>query len=157
VGKEDFPGKSPLAGIELQRELERRAFIAGGGGFLAPAQNLISFLGEKGGYPVTSTYRPGVREADLSLALPGYITSALREAIRSFDRKMRGFISAEATLTGVETRTSAPLRIVRGEDLQSQSLQGLYPVGEGAGYAGGIMSSALDGIRAADAIAKSLA
>jgi hypothetical protein len=157
VGKKDFPSESPLAGIELQRALERRAFIAGGGDFLAPAQNLISFLGEKGGYPIASTYRPGVREADLSLVLPGYITDALREAIRSFDRKMRGFISAEATLTGVETRTSAPLRIVRGEDLQSPTLQGLYPVGEGAGYAGGIMSSALDGIRAADAIARSLA
>lgn len=157
VGKDDFPGESPLAGIELQRALERRAFIAGGGDFLAPAQNLISFLGEKGGYPIKSTYRPGVREADLSLVLPGYITDALREAIRSFDRKMRGFISAEATLTGVETRTSAPLRIVRGEDLQSQTIQGLYPIGEGAGYAGGIMSSALDGIRAADAIARSLA
>jgi uncharacterized FAD-dependent dehydrogenase len=94
-----------------------------------------------------------VREADLSLVLPGYITDALREAIRSFDRKMRGFINAEATLTGVETRTSAPVRIVRGEDLQSLTLKGLFPVGEGAGYAGGIMSSALDGIRAADAIA----
>ncbi len=156
VGKDDFPGNSPLAGVEFQRALERRAFIAGGGDYRAPAQNLVSFMGEKGRRRLTSTYRPGVREADLSLVLPGYITDALRESIRSFDRKMRGFITAEATLTGVETRTSAPVRIVRGEDLQSLTLKGLYPVGEGAGYAGGIMSSALDGIRAADAIAQSI-
>jgi uncharacterized FAD-dependent dehydrogenase len=96
-------------------------------------------------------------EADLSLVFPDYVTDTLRKGIRSFDRKMRGFITAEATLTGVETRTSAPVRIIRGEDLQSPVLRGLYPVGEGAGYAGGIMSSALDGIRAADAIAGSLA
>jgi uncharacterized FAD-dependent dehydrogenase len=156
VGKDDFPGDSPLAGVEFQRALERRAFIAGGGDYRAPAQNLISFMGEKGEYRLASTYRPGVREADLSLVLPGYITDALREGIRSFDRKMRGFISVEATLTGVETRTSAALRIVRGADLQSLTLKGLYPVGEGAGYAGGIMSSALDGIRAADTIANKI-
>jgi hypothetical protein len=156
VGKHDFPGDSPLAGVEFQRALERRAFIAGGGDYRAPAQNLISFMGEKGVSRFASTYRPGVREADLSLILPEFITDALRESIRSFDRKMRGFISTEATMTGVETRTSAPLRIVRGEDLQSPTLKGLYPVGEGAGYAGGIMSSALDGIRAADAIASKI-
>jgi uncharacterized FAD-dependent dehydrogenase len=156
VGKDDFPGDSPLAGVEFQRALERRAFIAGGGDYRAPAQDLISFMDGKGSCRLASSYRPGVREADLSLVLPGYITDALREGIRSFDRKMRGFITAEATLTGVETRTSAPVRIVRGEDLQSLTLKGLYPVGEGAGYAGGIMSSALDGIRAADAIAASL-
>ena len=153
VGKDDFPGNSPLAGVEFQRALEHRAFIAGGGDYRAPAQNLISFMDGEAGGRLASSYRPGVREADLSLVLPGYITDALREAIRSFDRKMRGFITAEATLTGVETRTSAPLRIVRGDDLQSLTLKGLYPVGEGAGYAGGIMSSALDGVRAADAIA----
>jgi hypothetical protein len=157
VGKDDFPGDSPLAGVEFQRALEHRAFISGGGDYRAPAQSLISFLDGKTGGRLTSSYRPGVREADLSLVLPDYITDALRDGIRSFDRKMRGFISTEATLTGVETRTSAPLRIVRGEDLQSLTLKGLYPVGEGAGYAGGIMSSALDGIRAADAIAHSLA
>jgi uncharacterized FAD-dependent dehydrogenase len=156
VAKDDFPGDSSLAGVEFQRALERRAFIAGGGDYRAPAQNLISFIGGKGGCRLASTYRPGVREADLSLVLPGFITDALREGIRSFDRKMRGFISAEATLIGVETRTSAPVRILRGEDLQSLTLKGLYPVGEGAGYAGGIMSSALDGIRAADAIAHSI-
>ncbi|MGD0843516.1 MAG: FAD-dependent protein, partial [Geobacteraceae bacterium] len=155
-GKDDFPGDSPLAGVEFQRTLEREAFIAGGSDYRAPAQNLMAFLGEKGTYRITSTYRPGVEEADLSLLFPDYVVDTLRKGIRSFDRKMRGFITAEATLTGVETRTSAPVRIIRGEDLQSQVLRGLYPVGEGAGYAGGIMSSALDGIRAADAIAGSL-
>jgi uncharacterized FAD-dependent dehydrogenase len=156
VGKDDFPGKSSLAGVEFQRTLERNAFITGGGDYRAPAQNLMAFLGEKGTYGVSSTYLPGVREADLSHVLPGYVTNALREGIRSFERKMRGFITGEANLTGVETRTSAPVRIVRGEDLQSLTLRGLYPIGEGAGYAGGIMSSALDGIRAADAIVCSL-
>jgi uncharacterized FAD-dependent dehydrogenase len=156
VGKDDFPGDSPLAGVEFQRTLEREAFIAGGSDYRAPAQNLMAFLGEKGTYRITSTYRPGVVEADLTLLFPDYVADTLRKGIRSFDRKMRGFITAEATLTGVETRTSAPVRIIRGEDLQSPVLRGLYPVGEGAGYAGGIMSSALDGIRAADAIAGSL-
>lgn len=153
VGIGDFPGDSPLAGIEFQRGLERRAFAAGGGDYRAPAQNLMAFLEGKGRYRIVSSYRPGVREADLSRLFPGFVTDTLRDGIRVFDRKMRGFITDEATLTGVETRTSSPLRIVRGEDFQSPTMQGLYPVGEGAGYAGGIMSSALDGIRVADAIA----
>jgi uncharacterized protein len=157
VGKDDFPGDSPLAGIEFQRSLERASYLAGGNDYRAPAQNLMAFMGERGMHRVSSTYRPGVVEADLSLILPGFVTDTLREGIRSFERKMRGFITAEATLTGVETRTSAPVRILRGEDLQSPTMRGLYPVGEGAGYAGGIMSSALDGIRAADAVAGSLA
>jgi uncharacterized protein len=158
VGEADFPGVSPLAGVEFQRSMERKAFVAGGGDYRAPAQNLMAFLGERGGnYPVASTYRPGVREYDLSQVLPDEVAASLREGVRSFDRKMRGFVTAEATLTGVETRTSAPVRIVRGDDLQSLTLPGLYPAGEGAGYAGGIMSAALDGVRVADAIAGSLA
>jgi uncharacterized protein len=156
VGKEDFPGDYPLAGVDFQRVLERAAYSAGGDGYRAPAQNLLAFLGEKGRKDLRSTYLPGVVEAELSSILPGFVAETLREGIRSFDRKMRGFISAEATLTGVETRTSAPVRVVRGEDLQSPSVQGLYPAGEGAGYAGGIISSALDGIRVADVIARSL-
>ncbi|KAF0221529.1 MAG: hypothetical protein FD174_298 [Geobacteraceae bacterium] len=156
VGRGDFAGESPLAGIEFQRLWERKAFETGGKNYRAPAQNLLAFLGEKGVKRVSSTYRPGVQEADLSQALPGFVTETLREGIRFFDRKMRGFVTAEATLTGVETRTSAPVRIVRGDDFQSVSLQGLYPAGEGAGYAGGIMSAALDGIRVADAIAEKL-
>ncbi len=153
VGPDDFGSTSPLAGVEFQRLWERRAFEAGGGGYRAPAQNLLSFLGMKGGKGVSSSYRPGVRETDLAQVLPVAVTETLREGLRVFDRKMRGFVTAEATLTGVETRTSAPVRIVRGEDCQSVSLPGLYPTGEGAGYAGGIMSAALDGIRVADIIA----
>mgnify|MGYP001428747715 CR=1 FL=1 len=156
VGPADFAGNSPLAGVEFQRELERRAFQAGGGGYLAPAQSLMGFLG-KGRGRVHASYRPGVTEHDLASLLPAPVAATLREGIECFDRRMRGFISAEATLTGVETRTSAPLRIVRGEDLQSTSHSGLYPTGEGAGYAGGIMSAALDGIRVADAIAQRIA
>ncbi|HEX9023111.1 MAG TPA: hypothetical protein VF799_04645 [Geobacteraceae bacterium] len=150
----DFPADSPLAGIEFQRALERRAFAAGGSDYRAPAQNLMAFLEGKGRCRIASTYRAGVREADLGRLLPAFVTDTLRDGVRGFDRKMRGFITDEATLTGVETRTSSPLRIVRGEDFQSLTMKGLYPVGEGAGYAGGIMSSALDGIRVADAIAQ---
>lgn len=156
VGKGDFDGDSPLAGVEFQRTLERRAFAAGGGDYHAPVQNLLAFIGERRGGPLFSTYRPGMREADLSLILPQFVTETLREGIRHFDRKMRGFLTGEACLVGVESRTSAPVRIVRGEDLQSVSIRGLYPAGEGAGYAGGIMSAALDGVRIADRIAQQL-
>jgi uncharacterized FAD-dependent dehydrogenase len=155
VGKNDLPDDSPLAGFLFQRELEMKAFIAGGGRYLAPAQNLMSFMG-KGSGSFRSSYRPGVVESDLSAILPGYVTDTLKEGIRSFERKMRGFITSGATLVGVETRTSSPLRIVRGVDCQSVNLPGLYPAGEGAGYAGGIMSAALDGIRVADAIVRRL-
>ena len=153
VRPEDFDGSDPLAGIRFQQQWERTAFISGGGKYHAPAQNLLAFIGQgNGGYH--SSYRPGVVEADLSTVLPEYVTETLREGIVSFDRKMKGFVTGEATLTGVETRTSAPLRILRNENLQSPSLQGLYPCGEGAGYAGGIMSAALDGVRVADKIAE---
>ena len=156
VGGADFSGDSPLAGVEFQRRWERAAFEAGGGSFRAPAQNMMSFLGQKGGMPLRSSYRPGVVAADLSMVLPRFVSDSLREGLVQFDRKMRGFVTGEATLTGVETRTSSPVRIERGEDLQSVSTPGLYPAGEGAGYAGGIMSAALDGIRVADAIASRL-
>jgi len=152
VGPKDFPGDSPLAGVEFQRRLERDAFSAGGGGYRAPAQSVLAFLGLGRG-ALSSSYRPGVTEAELAAILPDAVTATLKEGLRHFDGKMRGFICAEATLTGVETRTSAPLRIMRGDDLQSVTHPGLYPTGEGAGYAGGIVSAALDGIRVADAIA----
>jgi uncharacterized protein len=155
VGPADFADRSPLAGIAFQRLLERRAFEAGGGTYRAPAQSLLGFLG-KGRGSIRSSYRPGVTESDLAALLPDVVARTLKEGILFFERRMRGFISAEATLTGVETRTSAPVRIVRGADLQSVSHGGLYPTGEGAGYAGGIMSAALDGIRVADAIAARL-
>jgi uncharacterized FAD-dependent dehydrogenase len=151
----DFDGSGPLAGIDFQRRWEHAAYLAGGKSGRAPAQNLLSFLGQGRGAVVCS-YRPGVVEADLDTVLPPYVTATLRDGIRHFDRKMKGFVTAEATLAGVETRTSAPVRIVRGDDFQSVSLRGLYPTGEGAGYAGGIMSAALDGIRVADRIAREL-
>ena len=155
VGPADFGSDSPLAGIEFQRRLERRAFQAGGGGYLAPAQSLLAFLG-KGKGRVQASYRPGVTESELAELFSVPVVATLRDGILNFEKRMRGFVSAEATLTGVETRTSAPVRIVRGGDLQSVSHPGLYPTGEGAGYAGGIMSAALDGIRVADAIAARL-
>lgn len=157
VRTSDFDGSSPLAGISLQRRLEQAAFTLGGGNYRAPAQNMLAFLKRKGGAAVAATYRPGISEADLGELLPDFITATLRDGISAFERKMRGFITAEATLIGVESRTSAPLRILRGEDFQSPAIKGLYPCGEGAGYAGGIMSAALDGIRIADAIAGELA
>jgi uncharacterized protein len=155
VGPGDFEGSAPLAGVEFQRVLERRAFQAGGGDYRAPAQNLLAFLGTGSG-SISSSYRPGVTEYPLARLFPAAVSATLREGLADFDKRMRGFVSAEATLTGVETRTSAPVRIVRGADLQSVALSGLYPTGEGAGYAGGIMSAALDGIRVADAIAARL-
>jgi len=151
VGPDDFDGRDALAGVRFQRHWEEQAFLAGGGRYRAPAQNLLDFLG-RGGGPVFSTARPGVREADLGTVLPGFVIGGLRKALPHFDRRMRGFITAEATLVGVETRTSAPLRIVRGPDGQSVSHPGLFPAGEGAGYAGGIMSAALDGLRIAEEI-----
>ena len=155
VRPEDFSGSDPLAGVRFQQKWERAAFAAGGSNYHAPAQNLVTFLGQGSG-AFASSYRPGCVEADLSTVLPEYVTATLHEGIRSFERKMKGFVTSEATLTGVETRTSAPLRILRDDTLQSPSLQGLYPCGEGAGYAGGIMSAALDGVRVADRIAGQL-
>lgn len=156
VDEMDFPSTHPLAGIEYQRIWERKAFEAGGGSYRAPAQNLMDFVAGKGRRGVRSSYLPGVVETDLSGVLPNQIAEALKAGIRVFDRRMKGFLTADATLTGVETRTSSPLRVVRGDDLHSVSLAGLFPTGEGAGYAGGIMSAALDGIRVADRIAMEL-
>jgi uncharacterized FAD-dependent dehydrogenase len=152
MGAADIPG-GPLDGIEFQRGIEALAFSAGGGGYHAPAQRITSFVrGNKGsGLPAVS-YRPGVREAPVRSYLPDWIATEIALALKSFDRKMRGYLSDEGVLIGAETRTSSPVRIPRGEDMQSVSLRGLYPAGEGAGYAGGIVSSAVDGIRAADKI-----
>lgn len=152
VRRDDFPGNDPLAGVRFQRRWEEAAFAAGGGDYYAPAQNLLAFLG-RGKGPLVSTCRPGVREADLATVLPPFVGEGLRRALPQFEKKMRGFITGEATLVGVETRTSAPLRILRGENGQSLSHPGLYPTGEGAGYAGGIMSAALDGLKQAEQIA----
>lgn len=155
VRPEDFEGSDPLAGVRFQQHWERLAFAAGGRSYRAPAQNLLAFLGQGGG-AYRSSYRPGTVAADLATVLPDYVTATLREGIDAFGRKMKGFVTSEATLTGVETRTSAPLRILRDDQLQAPTLRGLYPCGEGAGYAGGIMSAALDGVRVADRIAEQL-
>lgn len=151
VRKEDFGADDALAGVRFQERWERAAFLAGGGDYRAPAQNLLAFLG-RGRGAVRSSCRPGVSEASLDRVVPAFVAQGLRRAMPHFERRMRGFITSEGTLIGVETRTSAPVRILRGEDGQSLSLAGLYPVGEGAGYAGGIMSAALDGLVAADRI-----
>ena len=155
VGPEDFPDGDVLAGVRFQQEWERAAFRLGGGGFRAPVQRVEDFLQgrpSEGPGGILPTYRPGVTWTDLRPCLPGYVTDALAQAIPLLDRKLRGFAAPDAVLTGVETRSSSPVRILRDGSLQS-ALRGLYPCGEGAGYAGGIVSAAVDGIRVAEAVA----
>ena len=151
----DFGSSSPLAGIEFQRRYERAAFLAGGGGYRAPASRAADFLRGKPTQrfgDVRASYRPGVVPSDIASALPPFAADALRQAIPAFDKKLRGFAHPDAVLTAAETRSSSPVRIERGEDFQSVSLRGLYPCGEGAGYAGGITSSAADGLKAVHAM-----
>lgn len=151
---------SPLAGIALQRQLESRAFELGGGTYDAPGQLVGDFLAGRASTAfgdITPSYKPGVHLTDLSHALPGYAIEAIREAMPAFDRKIKGFARPDAVFTAVETRTSSPVRIRRGEaDCQSLNTSGLFPAGEGAGYAGGILSAAVDGIRVAEAVALSM-
>ncbi len=152
----DFQGEGPLAGIEFQRKWERRAFDLGGGNYDAPAQRVGDFLAGRPSVAlgtVEPSYQPQVKPADLSTALPDDVIAAMREAIPAFDRQIRGFAMDDAVLTGVETRTSSPLRLTRGADCQSLNVKGLYPAGEGAGYAGGILSAGVDGIEVAEAVA----
>lgn len=158
ITPEDYPG-GPLAGIEFQRHWEERAFELGGGDYDAPGQLVGDFLAGRPSQDfgtVLPSYRPGVRLGDLSRSLPDYAIEAIREALPAFDRQIEGFAMNDALLTGVETRTSSPLRIPRNEELQSLNTEGLYPAGEGAGYAGGILSAAIDGIKVAEAVARSL-
>ena len=156
ITPEDYPG-GPLAGIAFQRYWESRAYELGGGGYIAPGQLVGDFVK---GQPssvlgsVEPSYKPGVRLGDLSTSLPDYAIAAVREALPAFERQIKGFAMRDAVLTGVETRTSSPLRITRGEDCQSLNVKGLYPAGEGAGYAGGILSAGVDGIRVAEALAR---
>lgn len=158
ITPEDYPG-SPLAGVALQRHLEERAYELGGRSYKAPGQLVGDFLA---GRPSTTfgsvrpSYQPGVKLGDLTTGLPAYAIDAIREALPAFDRKLRGFAMPDAVLTGVETRTSAPLCIRRDDSLQSLKTRGLFPAGEGAGYAGGILSAAVDGIKAAEAVVRSL-
>ncbi|MCE5255927.1 MAG: hypothetical protein LLF89_03680, partial [Spirochaetaceae bacterium] len=158
----DFGSQDILAGVEFQRRWERAAYVAAnpdggtGGGFAMPVQRFGDFLA---GRPSTSlgSIAPCTKGAyalaDLNPCLPDFVIAALKEGIQNFDRKIKGFANPDAVLTGVETRTSSPIRILRNENLQS-NIQGIYPCGEGSGYSGGIMSSAMDGIRVAEALAR---
>ncbi|NMG64705.1 hypothetical protein GPA19_07065 [Azoarcus indigens] len=159
ITPEDYPGSGPLAGIALQRELESHAYELGGGDYLAPGQLVGDFVAGRPSQQLGSvepSYKPGVRLGSLATALPGYAIDAMREAFPAFDRQIKGFAMHDAVLTGVETRTSSPLRITRGADCQSLNVKGLFPAGEGAGYAGGILSAGVDGIRVAEAVAQAL-
>ncbi len=159
VGPDDYPGH-PLAGIGFQRQWETRAFELGGGNYNAPVQRVGDFLAHRPSVAlgeVQASYQPGVTPGDLSTALPDYAVAAMREALPAFGRELRGFAMEDAVLTGVETRTSSPVRITRNDDdCQSVNTRGLYPTGEGAGYAGGILSAAIDGIRVVEALARAV-
>ena len=165
IDPRDYPG-GPMAGIEFQRKWESRAFELGGGTYEAPGQLVGDFLAGKASTQfgeVTPSYTPGVHLVELGghgdsarASLPDYAIAAIREAIPAFDKQIRGFQMHDAMLTGVETRTSSPIRITRGDDFQSLNVKGLYPAGEGASYAGGILSAGVDGIKVAEAVARSL-
>ena len=155
----DFPGDA-LAGLALQRHWEAKAFVAGGSNYHAPAQRVGDFLAGRASTALGSvvpSYRPGVTPTDLSECLPDFAIAAMREAIPVFGRQIKGYDHPDVVMTGVETRTSSPVRFTRGEDMQSLNTRGLYPAGEGAGYAGGILSAAVDGIRVAEAVAAQIA
>ena len=155
----DYPG-DVLAGVAFQRQWESAAYVAGGGGYKAPAQLVGDFLAGVASSTfgeVLPSYKPGVHLTDLAPTLPDYAITAIREALPAFGQQIQGFDRPDAVLTGVETRTSSPVRITRGEDFCSLNVKGLYPAGEGAGYAGGILSAGVDGVKAAEAVALSLA
>ncbi|AEG50782.1 FAD dependent oxidoreductase [Sphingobium chlorophenolicum L-1] len=155
----DYPG-GPLAGIELQRHWESMAFVAGGESYHAPGQRVGDFLAGRASTAlgeVVPSYKPGVTMTDLSRCLPEFVLEAFHEAIPVFGRQIANYDHPDAVMTGVETRTSSPIRITRGKDLQSLNVAGLYPAGEGAGYAGGILSAAIDGIKVAEAVGLSIA
>jgi len=157
VTPEDYGSDHPLAGIEFQRKWERLAYTAGGSNYKAPSQRVGDFLegiSSKEHGETNPTYTPGVNMTDLKQCLPDYVTDTLKEALILFDKKIKGFANPDAIMTGVETRSSSPIRIQRDENLQS-NIRGIYPIGEGAGYAGGIISAAVDGIRAAEEVANS--
>jgi uncharacterized FAD-dependent dehydrogenase len=163
VTPEDFPGdyrNDPLAGIAFQRHWEERAFAAGGSNWFAPGQTVGDFLALRPSTELRSvipSYKPGVTPTDLSFCLPDYAVEAIRAALPAFGRQIPGFAMEDAVMTGVETRTSSPIRMTRDKDFQSLNVKGLYPAGEGAGYAGGILSASVDGIKVAEALALSSA
>ncbi len=158
ITPDDYPG-NPLAGIGFQRQWEARAYVAGGGNYCAPAQRVGDFLARRPSGTlgaVTPSYAPGVYMTDLNTCIPAYAAEAIREALPAFEKQIKGFAMDDAILTGVETRTSSPIRIKRTEKYHSINVRGLYPAGEGAGYAGGILSAAVDGIEVAEAVALSM-
>ena len=158
VRTSDFPSAHPLAGISLQRAWEKAAFIAGGSDYKAPAQRVEDFMKGRissGFGEVLPSYRPGVEKADLTPLLPAFAAQGLKAGIPLLARQLRGFDHPDAVLTGIEARSSSPVRILRSETMQS-AISGLYPAGEGAGYAGGITSAAVDGLRAAQAVAETV-
>jgi uncharacterized FAD-dependent dehydrogenase len=154
----DYPGH-PLAGVEFQRKWESLAYVAGGSSYAAPAQKVGDFMAGRASSElgeVAPSYKPGVTMTDLSACLPAFVVEAMREALPVFGRQIAGYDHPDVLLTGVETRTSSPVRITRGKDFQSLNTAGLFPAGEGAGYAGGILSAAVDGIKVAEAVAKAM-
>ena len=158
ISPQDYPGGA-LAGINFQRDLEARAFVMGGSNYEAPGQLVGDFIEGRTSTSfgsVQPSYKPGVHLTNLHQSLPDYVIGAMREALPAFDKKIKGFAMHDAVLTGVETRTSSPLRITRGTNFQSLNIKGLYPAGEGAGYAGGILSAGVDGIKVAQALALDL-
>lgn len=160
VGEKDFTGDTPLKGMEFQRHYESLAYKLGGENYYAPIQLVGDFLEDKVSQKLGSikpSYKPGYIFADLRECLPTGVVDTLKDGLIEFDKKIKGFAQKDAVLTGIETRTSAPVKIQRNEKLQSISLQGLYPSGEGAGYAGGIMSAAVDGLKSAESIMKEYA
>ena len=159
ISPEDYGSDHPLAGLALQRDLESRAYVAGGGDYFAPGQLVGDFLAGRASTElgeVVPSYKPGVRPTDLAPLMPDYVIAAMREALPVFGRKIARYDDAQAVLTGVETRSSSPIRMTRGADFQSLNVRGLFPAGEGAGYAGGILSAAVDGIKVAEAVARSM-
>ena len=156
--EQDYPG-GPLAGVELQERLESQAYLLGGSTYEAPGQLVGDFIAGKPSSALGSvepSYKPGIKLGDLALALPDFAIEAIREALPAFGKQIKGFDMHDAVLTGIETRTSSPLRITRGADMQSLNVRGLYPAGEGAGYAGGILSAGVDGIRVAEALIRDM-
>ncbi len=157
VLREDFFKGHPLDGMHYQAELERKAFLAGGGNYHSPAQRLIDFVeGRQSKGELKSTYKPGLANARMDQVLPDFITDALRVALKEYNKRMRGYLSHDALIVGLESKTSAPITMLRDKDLQSVSHPGIFPCGEGAGFAGGIVSAALDGLKIGQAVALSV-
>ena len=155
IGKEDFDSDNPLAGIEFQKKWEKKAFEVGGSNYHAPVQLVGDFLNNKKSTDIKSivpTYKPGVTPTSLDECLPEIVLKSLKEALPHLDKKINGFAHPDAVLTAIESRSSSPVRIVRDKETLQSNISGIYPAGEGAGYAGGIISSAVDGLRVAETI-----